>query len=71
MLYSNGFNLKQKPWDESLRVPMLWHYPAGLGSEGKKLDVPMNSRKTWMPTLLKLCDAPIPKTVEGWITAAT
>ena len=64
MLYSNGFNRKQKPWDESLRVPMLWHYPAGFGSDGKKLDVPMNTEDV-MPTLLKLCDAPIPKTVEG------
>ncbi len=35
-----------------------------LGSYGqKKLDVPMNSEDV-MPTLLKLCDAPIPKTVE-------
>ena len=64
MLYSNGFNRKQKPWDESLRVPMLWHYPAGLGHGGKRLDAPLSTEDV-MPTLLALCDVAIPKSVEG------
>ena len=64
MLFSNGFNRKQKPWDESVRVPMLWHYPAGLGSNGKHVDVPLSTEDV-MPTLLGLCDVPIPKSVEG------
>jgi arylsulfatase A-like enzyme len=64
MLYSNGFNRKQKPWDESLRVPMLWHCPAGLGRGGKRVDVPLSTEDV-MPTLLKLCDMPIPRSVEG------
>jgi len=64
MLYSNGFNRKQKPWDESLRVPMLWHYPKALGTAGKRVDVPLSTEDV-MPTLLKLCDVPIPKSVEG------
>ena len=35
MIGSHGLERKQKPWDESLRVPMLWHYPAALGTAGK------------------------------------
>jgi arylsulfatase A-like enzyme len=64
MLFSNGFNRKQKPWDESIRVPMLWHYPAGLGATGKKLDALVASEDV-MPTLLGLCGVAIPKSVEG------
>jgi arylsulfatase A-like enzyme len=64
MLHSNGFNRKQKPWDESVRVPMLWHYPAGLGNGGKRCDVPLSTEDV-MPTLLSLCRVPIPASVEG------
>lgn len=64
MLFSNGFNRKQKPWDESIRVPMLWHYPAGLGDAGKRLDTVMSTEDV-MPTLLSLCGVAIPKSVEG------
>jgi arylsulfatase A-like enzyme len=61
MLWSNGFNRKQKPWDESARVPMLWHVP---GIESKKVDAVMATEDV-MPTLLGLCSVEIPKTVEG------
>ncbi len=64
MHHSNGFIRKQKPWDESIRTPMLWHFPKSLGSDGKKLDVPMSSEDI-LPTLLSLCGVSIPKTVEG------
>src|SRR3954471_18967342 len=59
MLYSNGFNRKQQPWDESLRVPMLWHYPAALGSDGRRSNAVISSEDA-MPTLLSLCGLPIP-----------
>ena len=62
MLSSNGYNRKQKPWDESIRVPMLWHFPGALA--GRRLDSPMASEDV-MPTLLGLCDVEIPKSVEG------
>lgn len=64
MLGSHGLSRKQKPWDESLRVPMLWHYPAKFGEGGKRLDAVINSEDL-MPTLLGLCGVAIPKSVEG------
>jgi len=64
MLGSHGMERKQKPWDESLRVPMIWHYPAALGPAGKRLDAVINSEDL-MPTLLGLCGIGVPKTVEG------
>jgi arylsulfatase A-like enzyme len=64
MLHSQGQIRKQKPWDESIRVPMLFHWPAGIGREGRKLDAALNTEDL-MPTLLGLIGAPIPKQVEG------
>jgi arylsulfatase A-like enzyme len=61
MLYSNGYNRKQKPWDESVRVPMLWHYPPLAAS---RIDTPMATEDV-MPTLLGLCEVAIPTSVEG------
>ena len=61
MLWSNGFNRKQKPWDESARVPMLWRVP---GVDGKRVDAVMATEDV-MPTLLSLCGVAIPKSVEG------
>jgi arylsulfatase A-like enzyme len=64
MIGSHQMIRKQKPWDEALRTPMLWHYPAGLGEGGKRVDAVMSSEDL-MPTLLGLCGVEIPKTVEG------
>jgi arylsulfatase A-like enzyme len=64
MLGSHGMERKQKPYDESICVPMLWHWPARLGREGKKVEAPMDSEDV-MPTILGLCGVGIPKTVEG------
>src|SRR6185369_10616925 len=61
MLYSNGFNRKQKPWDESIRVPMLWRYPPLAAS---RIETPMATEDV-MPTVLGLCGVDIPKSVEG------
>lgn len=58
-----AFN-KQQPYDESIRVPLLLHWPKGFGTGGRSLDAPINS-EDFMPTLLGLCDVAIPKTVEG------
>jgi len=38
MLHSHGQRSKQKPWDESLKVPFLLRYPAVLGKKGKEID---------------------------------
>jgi arylsulfatase A-like enzyme len=64
MLGSQGAYKKQQPYDESIRVPLLIHWPKGLGVKARRLDAPINSEDL-MPTLLGLCGVPIPKTVEG------
>jgi arylsulfatase A-like enzyme len=64
MLYSHGNQKKQQPWDESIRIPFLLRYPALLGTEGRKLDLPINAPDV-MPTLLGLSGLPIPASVEG------
>src|SRR4051794_1989720 len=56
MLGSHGLNKKQKPYDESVRVPMLWRWPGTL--RARTLDAPMNTEDI-MPTLLGLCGANI------------
>jgi arylsulfatase A-like enzyme len=64
MIGSHQMVRKQKPWDEALRTPMLWHFPEGLGGAGKRVDAVISSEDL-MPTLLGLCGVEIPKTVEG------
>jgi arylsulfatase A-like enzyme len=64
LLGSHGGRDKQQPFDECVRVPLLLHWPAMLGTQGRKLDAPINS-EDFMPTILGLCDVPIPQTVEG------
>jgi arylsulfatase A-like enzyme len=64
MLYSQGGQKKQQPWDESILVPFLLRYPAALGSKGKTVDMPINAPDI-MPTLLGLSGVEIPDTVEG------
>jgi arylsulfatase A-like enzyme len=62
MLGSHGAYKKQRPHDESIRIPMLWHYPREL--DAMKTTALMNSEDI-MPTLLGLCGIEIPKSVEG------
>ncbi|WP_165452394.1 sulfatase [Paenibacillus thalictri] len=64
MLWSQGEVRKQKPWDESILVPLLVRYPPLTGSKGWKTDLPINTPDL-MPTLLGLCGLPVPETVEG------
>ena len=58
-----GFN-KQQPYEESIRVPLLFRWPKALGPLGRQLDAPI-CLEDIMPTILGLCRVPIPKTVEG------
>jgi len=64
MLYSHGCQNKQRPYDESIRVPLLLRYPALLGDRGATIDMPINSPDI-MPTLLGLSGIPMPGSVEG------
>jgi len=64
MLGSQGEHRKQRPWDESIRVPFLLRYPDACGRGGKTIDMPFNTPDI-MPTLLGLAGIAPPKTVEG------
>ncbi len=64
MLYSQGQTKKQKPWEESVRIPFLIRYPVALGRMGKVIDMPINTPDI-MPTLLGLSGLVIPDSVEG------
>ena len=64
MHYSQGMLRKQKPYDESVCVPLLVRWPAGIGREPRKLDATFNSEDL-MPTLLGLAGVEVPSSVEG------
>ena len=64
MLGSHGTVRKQKPWEESIRVPFLLRYPAKYGREPREVDPFLNAHDI-MPTLLGVCGLPIPDSVEG------
>jgi len=64
MLKSQNQIHKQRPWEESIRVPFLIRYPAKLGHTGKSLDG-MFETADIMPTLLGLSGLSIPGSVEG------
>ncbi len=63
MLWSHGKRAKQKPWDESIRVPFLLKYPALFGKP-KKVEIPFVTADI-MPTILGLSGLPVPQTAEG------
>jgi arylsulfatase A-like enzyme len=64
MLGSHGARNKQRPWDESILVPMLMRYPRLLGKKKKSITVPFNAPHL-MPTILGLAGLDIPQSVEG------
>ena len=64
LLGSHGAWNKQQPYQESIRVPLLIHYPAVLGKSAKTSEVLLNTPDI-MPTLLSMCGLPIPGSVEG------
>ncbi len=64
MLGSQGERRKQRPWDESIRVPFLLRYPDACGRGGKAIAMPFNTPDI-MPTILGLAGITPPKTVEG------
>ena len=61
MLGSQGESRKQRPYDESILVPLLIKWPK-LGS--REIAEPIGAPDL-MPTMLGLCGVAIPKTVEG------
>ncbi len=64
MLGSQGELRKQRPWDESIKVPFLLRYPAVHDSTGRTIEMPIGAPDI-MPTLLGLSGITVPQTVEG------
>jgi arylsulfatase A-like enzyme len=63
MLGSQGHILKQRPWEESINVPMIIRQPEKIKA-GQKRDWIVSSVDL-MPTLLGLCGAQIPQAIQG------
>jgi len=63
MLGALGLTLKQKPWEESLNVPLVVRYPRRIKA-GQKRDWIIDS-VDMMPTMLGLAGAKIPNAVQG------
>lgn len=64
MLMSKGVLKKQRPWDESIKVPMLIRYPAKLGKASRRIQNPIGTPDL-LPTLLGLSGVKIPDSIEG------
>ena len=62
MLGSHDFTAKSRPYDESIRVPLLMRYPP-LG-KGKVIDEPLTTPDI-LPTLMGICDIAVPSKIEG------
>ncbi|MBN8980995.1 MAG: sulfatase [Rhizobiales bacterium] len=60
---SHGVYKKGWPWDESIRVPFLIRQNGRIPKDAKA-DFPISTMDI-MPTLLGLCDLPIPSACEG------
>jgi arylsulfatase A-like enzyme len=65
MIESQGERRKQRPWEESARVPLLFRFPESHGIAPRRVEGTINS-EDMMPTLLSLCGKPIPESVEGF-----
>ncbi|MDP6545044.1 MAG: sulfatase [Phycisphaerae bacterium] len=69
MLGSQGHVLKQRPWEESINVPFILRYPRKV-KPAQKRDWLVTS-VDFMPTLLGLAGAEVPKQVQGMDFSAT
>jgi arylsulfatase A-like enzyme len=64
MLGSQGHLKKQRPWEESVRVPFLLRWPQRYGHEGRKVDALIDAPDI-LPTLADLAGLPVPASAEG------
>jgi arylsulfatase A-like enzyme len=64
MLWSQGEQRKQRPFEEAARVPLLFRLPPALGIAPRRVAGTINIEDL-MPTLLGLCRLPVPRSVEG------
>ncbi len=66
MLANHGFYAKRLFYEDSAKIPLILMPPAGREDLGQhKLDGRLAAHADIFPTLLDLCDIPIPGTVEG------
>ena len=65
MLGSQGHTKKQRPWDESIRVPFLLRYPGLPDWRPRETDALIDAQDI-MPSLLGLCGIAVPDSVEGF-----
>ncbi len=63
MLFSHGMKEKQKPFEESIRVPLAVRYPRAVPA-GRRSDA-LISTVDLLPTLLGLVEVPVPPNVQG------
>jgi arylsulfatase A-like enzyme len=61
---SQGLETKFFPFEESLRVPFLVRWPAGLGRSGRTVHAPIDSPDI-LPTLAGLAGVPVARPVQG------
>ena len=64
MIESQAQQRKQRPWEESVRVPMLFRLPASLSATPRRVEGTINTEDV-TTTILGLCGRPIPKGMEG------
>jgi arylsulfatase A-like enzyme len=63
MLGSHGKTLKQKPWEESIRVPGILRFPASL--RPSQHNDTIFTQVDFAPTLLALCGLAVPSAMQG------
>ncbi len=68
MLFSHGMREKQKPWDESILVPLIFSQPGGLPAG--RVSPTLFSTADLLPTLLSLAGVPAPAGIQGQDLAA-
>ncbi len=64
MILSQGEFFKQRPWEESIRVPLLIRYPRRYGKSGAKPQSFINTPDI-LPTLLGICGIGAPDSIDG------
>lgn len=65
MLLSKGVLKKQRPWDESIKIPLLIRYPEMYGESRKDFYDPIDTPDL-LPTLLGMSKIKKPKSIEGY-----
>ena len=63
MLWSQGYTHKQKPWEESIHIPLIMRWPKGLPA-GKRSEI-LIGIADYAPTLIHLAGLDVPAEMQG------